>query len=1042
MTTNTATVTQPPAQVSRNGFHLQRTPLWLGALVALIGATIATLAVKADWMFLGDAYQFAFKQTDVAMTCGGLALLVGGLTAMLPGIWHRAGEWLLVVVAVLAVLVAADIPINFDLGSQPSTNAGERDARMQHMRQRRTNYLKAAQTAVSHDPTSKFIMLIFLGGAVALVRSSAPGRDKREATQQVRLPSVDTPTITRFLGLEVQLGLLVALMQQFNLVSPVFNHQIMLLIFFGFLIHYFLPFEYRLPFFLFLSLSAIVCVFGVVQACWLVGIGLALIGLCHLPVRFMFRIVLVVLAGIALAELRGRWFHAPWSDAIWPILASMFMFRVIVYLYSLKHRKAPATFWSSLSYFFLLPNVVFPLFPVVDYATFYRNYYDADRHLIHQRGLKWIFWGVIHLLLYRYIYYYVVIAPEAVNSVASLVRYLISNFLLILRLSGQFHLVIGILLLFGFDLPRIMNRYWHADSFTDFWRRANIYWRDFMQRVVFYPIYFRLRHWPATASLLFATVIVFVVTWALHGWQWFWLRGSYSLSAPDVLFWTVFGAVVAANTLYDAKKAGRKTATAGRDRSPRQIALHTLRIMGVFAVICLLWSIWISTSLGEWVSLWNVPAPTWNDVKFVTAVLLAGAALALWGALAARKDELPGVGARTSAPAAAQEKSFLAVALPTGAAIAALLLISQPGIYGWVAPRFTSTFDEMRQEKLSRTDLAMLERGYYENLTRVERFNSQLWERYNKGTTAPDQQGQGQPTPGMAQEAGPDWRNNYRETAEFLGILLKPNLGGVNDVFHTNRWGMRDKDYEKKPAPGILRIAMVGGSPEVNREVMNKDLWEAVLEDHLNQENDHKTYKQYEILNFAAATHTALQRLAMLENRVFEFQPDILFYVGHPSDRTKAINRLAEVVMTGTPIPYDYLRQLVTKTGLKRDMEVRTMRARLQPYGNELIQWVYKQIAQDCRNHSVVPVFLYLPNLRALGEEETSDHLRLAAEAGFKIINLSGIFNGYDERTLHRNDWDFHPNTKGHKIIADRLYETLRQNPALLEKATTQVTKR
>src|ERR1043166_9772780 len=75
MTTNTATVTQPPAQVSRNGFHLQRTPLWLGALVALIGATIATLAVKADWMFLGDAYQFAFRQTHIAMTCGGLALL-------------------------------------------------------------------------------------------------------------------------------------------------------------------------------------------------------------------------------------------------------------------------------------------------------------------------------------------------------------------------------------------------------------------------------------------------------------------------------------------------------------------------------------------------------------------------------------------------------------------------------------------------------------------------------------------------------------------------------------------------------------------------------------------------------------------------------------------------------------------------------------------------------------------------------------------------------------------------------------------------------
>src|SRR5207244_6474412 len=125
---------------------------------------------------------------------------------------------------------------------------------------------------------------------------------------------------------------------------------------------------------------------------------------------------------------------------------------------------------------------------------------------------------------------YLVIPPEAVNSVTNLVCYLISNFLLILRLSGQVHLVIGVLLLFGFDLPRIMNRYWHADSFSDFWRRANIYWRDFIQRVVFYPVYFRLRHWPATASLLFATVVVFLITWAFILYQWFCLCCSCVLS--------------------------------------------------------------------------------------------------------------------------------------------------------------------------------------------------------------------------------------------------------------------------------------------------------------------------------------------------------------------------------------------------------------------------------------------------------------------------------------------------------------------------------
>jgi D-alanyl-lipoteichoic acid acyltransferase DltB (MBOAT superfamily) len=1042
MTTNTATVTQTAAPFSRDGLHSKRIPIWLGAVVAVIGGAIAIFAVKADWMFLGDGYRFALRQTDVAMACGGLALLVGGVTVMLPGAWRRPGEWLLVVVAALAVIVAADISINFS--GEPSAGPTENASKPTHLRARRTAFLKAAQEAASHDPTSKFVMLLFLGGAVGLVRSSAPAREQRDATTQARSVAADIPAVTRFLSLEVQLGLLVLVMQQFNLVSPLFNHQIMLLIFFGFLVHYFLPFEYRLPFFLFLSLSAIACVFGVTQASWLVAIGLTLIGFCHVPVSFKLRLVLVTLAGCALAELRVGWFHAPWSDAIWPILASMFMFRLIVYLYSLKHRKAPVTFWSSLSYFFLLPNIVFPLFPVVDYATFYRNYYDADRHLIHQRGLKWIFWGVIHLLLYRYIYYYVVIAPDAVDSVTDLVRYLISNFLLILRLSGQFHLVIGVLLLFGFDLPRIMNRYWHASSFTDFWRRANIYWRDFMQRVVFYPIYFRLRHWPATATLLFATGVVFFITWALHGYQWFWIRGSYSTSGPDVLFWSVFGVLVAANTLYDAKAAARKATTTGAQRSFTQIALHTLRIMGVFSTICVLWSIWISSSLAEWVSLWNVPAPTWNDVKVLTPVLLAGIALAAWGALAARKEELRGLGASVTAPAAMAEKSFLAAALPTGAAIVALLLVSLPGVYEWLTPKFAGTMDDMRQEKLSRTDLAMMERGYYENLTRVERFNSQLWERYNKAPAQPPEPREGDEANSKTPSrfADDDWRVNYLQTAEFIGILLRPNLGKPGEDFQTNRWGMRDKDYEQKPPPRTLRIAMVGGSPEVYKGVPNDKLWPTVVEDRLNAENDHRTYNQYEILNFAAATHTALHRLAMVENKVIAFQPDILWYIAHPSDRTKSINRLAEIVMTGTPIPYDYLRQLVQKTGLKRDMQIRTMRARLAPYGNELMNWIYRQIVQDCREHSILPVFMYLPNLKPLGEEETPDHLRLASEAGFKVLNLSGIFEGYDEKTLHRNDWDFHPNTQGHAIIAARLYETLKKNPDVMEKTKTQVTKR
>ena len=175
----------------------------------------------------------------------------------------------------------------------------------------------------------------------------------------------------------------------------------------------------------------------------------------------------------------------------------MFMFRLIIYMYDLKHGKATPTLASTLSYFFLLPNVFFPFFPVVDYSTFRRTYYNDDQHRIYQTGVQWILRGVIHLILYRYINYYVMIAPGDVSNTLELVRYLISNFALYLRISGQFHLIIGILHLFGFNLPETHHLYFLASSFTDLWRRINIYWKDFMIKVFYYPTYFRIRQWGA-----------------------------------------------------------------------------------------------------------------------------------------------------------------------------------------------------------------------------------------------------------------------------------------------------------------------------------------------------------------------------------------------------------------------------------------------------------------------------------------------------------------------------------------------------------------
>src|SRR5437660_7229680 len=174
-------------------------------------------------------------------------------------------------------------------------------------------------------------------------------------------------------------------------------------------------------------------------------------------------------------------------------LRSMFMFRLIIYLYAPKHRTATFSPASAISYFSLLPNVCFPLFPVVDYKTFCSTYYNEEWPRVYQTGLKWMFRGVIQLLLYRVIYQYAPLDVSKLSSALDVAGCMLGMYLLYLRISGTFHLIVGLLLMFGFNLPETDHLYYLATSFTAFWRRIHIHSNDFVMQIFFYPIPFERR---------------------------------------------------------------------------------------------------------------------------------------------------------------------------------------------------------------------------------------------------------------------------------------------------------------------------------------------------------------------------------------------------------------------------------------------------------------------------------------------------------------------------------------------------------------------
>ena len=162
----------------------------------------------------------------------------------------------------------------------------------------------------------------------------------------------------QFLAIFAQFALIVVAIDQWHLESQLLA-RLMWLALAGFIVHHFLPQRLRLPFFAGLSLVAVITAVGHlgpnVMAGWihgkstmggilyhlvpgltLIGIGLGLIGICHLPIRFGARVALIAVVGAGLAFLRA---HSQWFPDItemWVILGSMFMFRLMIYLYDLK----------------------------------------------------------------------------------------------------------------------------------------------------------------------------------------------------------------------------------------------------------------------------------------------------------------------------------------------------------------------------------------------------------------------------------------------------------------------------------------------------------------------------------------------------------------------------------------------------------------------------------------------------------------------------------------------------------------------------------
>jgi hypothetical protein len=413
-------------------------------------------------------------------------------------------------------------------------------------------------------------------------------------------PSVDVrverskPDVRRFAILGVQLALLLVVFKVYKLEEAAF-FSLACLVFAAFAVSFWLPFRFKETFLIVLSLAGACVLLSPLVAGLLAAAGLAMFAVVRGRLPFRWK-VLVLLAILAVATFGRATDRLPVPHEFWPVLGSLFLFRMIVYMYDLSHATGPPALKDYLSYFFLLPNYYFLMFPVIDFHTFRRSYFKRDIHTVAQQGVWRILRGTTHLLLYRVIYQAQgQFSPPHVPVAVAVAAKASFAFLLYLRVSGQFHIIAGMLCLFGYDLPETNRYYLLATSVNDLWRRINIYWKDFMVKVFYFPAYFRMRRKGELRAQLLATALVFVVTWFLHAVQFFWLQGRFLIKFNDTVFWIILGSMVVADVWIGSLRAKRLPRTGWISGLQR-----TVQIAATFAFMSLLWSMWSANSMTEW----------------------------------------------------------------------------------------------------------------------------------------------------------------------------------------------------------------------------------------------------------------------------------------------------------------------------------------------------------------------------------------------------------------------------------------------------------
>jgi hypothetical protein len=222
---------------------------------------------------------------------------------------------------------------------------------------------------------------------------------------------------------------------------------------------------------------------------------------------------------------------------------------------------------------------------------------------------------------------------------------------------------------------------------------------------------------------------------------------------------------------------------------------------------------------------------------------------------------------------------------------------------------------------------------------------------------------------------------------------------------------MHSAEVTLEKSKGTFRIAVLGASMDMGWGVTYEQTYTHQLQEWLCDYARRRGYgeeRRFEVLNFAVAAYSPLQRLETLRRKAMAFHPDLVLYSATMLDQRLLEIHLCDVLRDRVVLTDEFLRSALSRAGIgPEEMRVddqgrlvhkELIKARLRASYWELCDATLGAIAGECRSAGVPLLIVIIPRVgqadAPLARAEPVARLKaIACRQALPVFDLSGTFD-------------------------------------------------